>query len=155
MRYACTAMLIGLALGSVALAAAPKAAIDRKEGPCKLQKAGAFDDAKLLKMTLGHTVKVETRWRIDEFFGKQIINANVTLKNTGSTPMFAHFYAAFLDKDGNLLGCAGQGTFGDDGLDPGKETQLGSLLIPLPPDRFKDIAAYKAVLYESPKPIGK
>ena len=141
----------------LASAAACPAAVDvtHKQGPCKLQKAGAFDDTKLFKITVGKHVRLQTHWRIDEFFGKTIINANVTVKNPTAKAMHYEYYVVFLDKQGMLVGCTGQGVMGDDGLGAGDEQQLGSCLITLPPERAKAVAAYRLVLYESDKPIGK
>jgi hypothetical protein len=61
-----------------------------------------------------------------------LINAGATVKNSGTTPMFYVFQVAFFDKANHLLGCASQASFGDQGLKPGEETQLGSLLVSLP-----------------------
>jgi len=148
-----TAVLAAPAVGPSAAYAAVETV--SKSGPCRLQEAGAFDDAKLFKITLGKALRLTTRWRIDEFFGKRIINANVTVQNPSSKTMFFHYYVAFFDKDGHLLGCAGQGSLSDDGLAPGDETQLGSCLIPLPAEAFKAVASYKVILYESDTMVGK
>jgi hypothetical protein len=90
-----------------------------------------------------------------DFFGEETIFAGVTVKNTGSRPMVYRYYVAFFDKDKNLIGAAAQGSFHDAGLKPGDAVQLGSCLINLPKNRFKDIAFYQAVIYESePRPTG-
>ena len=56
---------------------------------------------------------------------------------------------AVAQPDRKLVGAAGQGSFGDKGLEPGKETQLGSCLIHLPKDKYKEIKFYEAVIYET------
>jgi hypothetical protein len=56
---------------------------------------------------------------------------------------------AFFDKDKNLIGSTGQGSFGDEGLKAGEETQMGSCLIELPKDKYKEIASFQAVIYET------
>jgi hypothetical protein len=40
-------------------------------------------------------------------------------------------------------------------LKPGESTQLGSCLIHLPKDKYKDIVSYQAVIYETDKPPKK
>jgi hypothetical protein len=69
--------------------------------------------------------------------------------------MFFHFYVAFFDKNKTLVGATGQGAFGNDGLKPDEETQLGSCLIYLPKDKYKTIVSYQAVIYESDLPPPK
>jgi hypothetical protein len=148
--------VIPLAVLLACVAACPAAVeVTHKEGACKLQKAGAFDDAKLFKITVGKHVRLTTRWRIDEFFGKTIINANVTVKNPTTKPLHYEYYVAFFDKEGTLVGCTGQGVMEDEGLKPGEEERLGSCLVTLPPARAQAVATYRLVLYESDKPIGK
>jgi hypothetical protein len=127
----------------------------RKSGPCTLQEAGAFEEGKHFKVTFGKALQARCGWYIDEFFGKKIIQARATVANRGEKRKYFHYYVAFFDKDGNLVGCAGQGALGDKGLEPRSEMQLGSCLIPLPPEKFQEVAAYKAVLYESDTGIGK
>ena len=101
------------------------------------------------KKEFGDVVKATCNWRTGEFFGKETVFAGVTVKNTGSKPMFFQYYVAFFDKDKKLVGASGQGSFGDDGLKAGEESQMGSCLIHLPKDRYKDIVSYQAVIYES------
>ncbi len=138
-----------------ALDADAKVLVDRKAGPCKLQQAGAFDESKLFKVSMGKALRLTTRWRLDTFFEKQIINANVTVKNPTKQPLFCQFYVAFFDKQGELIGATGQGSFGDEGIAPGQEEQFGSCLIEIPPDLAGEVASFRAVLYESDKEIGK
>ena len=127
---------------------------DRKSGECKLQEAGPFDEGKAVKLKLGKTLKGECSWHIGEFFDKNVIFAGVTIENPTDKAMFFNYYVAFFDKDKKLIGCAEQGSFGDEGLAAKKETQLGSCLIHLPEDAIKQITSYQVVLYESDKPIG-
>jgi len=94
-------------------------------------------------------VKATCNWHVGDFFGKETVFAGVTVKNTGAKPMFFQYYVAFFDKDKKLVGASGQGSFGDDGLKASEETQMGSCLIHLPKDRYKDIVSYQAVIYES------
>jgi hypothetical protein len=60
--------------------------------------------------------------------------------------MYFNYYVALFDKDKKLVGASGQGSFGNDGLRAGEETQMGSCLIHLPKDRYKDIASLQAVI---------
>lgn len=146
---------IALAVAAAAGIARADVKVSAKEGACKLREAGAFDEEKLFKVRLGHDVKVECRLRIDEFFGKKIINANAEVKNTAKKAMHYQYYIAFFTKEMKLVGCAAQGSFGDDGLAAGEETQFGSCLIELPHSAVGHVTHYKAVFYESDEPIGK
>jgi len=94
-------------------------------------------------------VKATCSWYAGDFFGEETVFAGVTLKNTGTKPMFVHYYVAFFDKDKHLVGAAGQGTLGDSGLKPDRPLQLGSCLIKLPKDAYKNIVSYQAVIYET------
>jgi hypothetical protein len=146
---ALAAVILGIGIG------AARAAEFRKEGPCKLQEAGAFDDAKHVKVAFGTGVVAKARFFIDEFFGKTIINAGATIENGTRKTVFFQYFVAFFDKDGLLVGCTGQGSFSDDGLAPGDESQLGSCLVHLAKEDARKVASYKAVLYVDTKPIGK
>lgn len=120
----------------------------RSEGKCSLQEAGAFDDGKHVIATFGDKLKGRAKFYIDDFFGKPTIMAGATIKNPTGKPMRFYYYVAFYDKDGKLLGCTGQGSFGDEGLKPGKDMTLGSCLIHLPMEVAKSAARYSIVLYE-------
>jgi hypothetical protein len=100
-------------------------------------------------------VKATTQWRVGDFFGKETVFAGAKVKNTGTKPMYFEYYVAFFDKDKKLIGAAGQSSFGDDGLKPGEETQLGSCLVHLPKAKYKEIATFQAVLWESDQPPKK
>ncbi len=103
----------------------------------------------------GDLVKATTSWRVGDFFGKETIFAGVSAKNTGTKPMFFQYYVAFYDKDRKLVGATGQSSFGDEGLKPGEETNLGSCLVHLPKGRYRDIASFQAVIYETDQPLKK
>ncbi|MBN2189821.1 MAG: hypothetical protein JW728_01245 [Candidatus Aureabacteria bacterium] len=125
-----------------------------KEGDCRL-KEGSFFDKDVFTVQLGDKIKGTCKFFIDEFFGKKIINANIEITNTADKPMSCQYYVAFFDKEGNLIGCAGQGTFDEEGLAAGESTQLGSCLIPLPAGFHEKVIKYKVAFYESDKQIGK
>jgi hypothetical protein len=98
----------------------------------------------------GTTLKATTSWRVADFFGKQTVYAGITVKNLGPKPVAFEYSVAFYDKDRRLVGAASQGSFGESGLKAGGELQLGSCLIKLPPNKYKEIKYYEAVLYEMP-----
>jgi hypothetical protein len=135
-------------VASVALAGV---AADRKSGPCAFGKNGE----KKMKFELGKALKAKCEWEIDDFFDKKTIMAGATIKNPTSKPMFYRYYVAVFDAKGNLIGAAGQGSFGNEGLAPGEEEHLASCLIMLPEAMVKQVAKYQVVLYESDKPVGK
>ena len=89
------------------------------------------------KKEFGSVVKSTTDWRAGDFFGKETVFGGVSVRNTGAKPMFFQYYVAFYDRDKNLVGAAGQGSFGKEGLKPGAQTQLASCLIALPKDKYK------------------
>ena len=119
------------------------------EGEIKLPYSESMFNKDTFKKEFGGAVKATTNWRVGDFFGKETVFAGITVTNTTSKPMFFQYYVAFYDKDKKLVGTAGQGSFGDQGLEPGKSTQMGSCLIHLPKDRYKDIVSYQAVIYET------
>ncbi len=125
-----------------------------KEGSCTLKEGSAFDKD-VFTVEVGDRIKGTSKFYIDEFFDKKIIYANIEIKNTASIPFFCQYYVAFFDDEGNLVGCATQGSFGDDGLEPGETTQFGSCLIPLPQGKHEKVSSYKIAFYESDSPIGK
>lgn len=128
---------------------------DRKAGEADLQEAGPFDEDKAQVVELAADgVTLKAKLYISDFFDKMIINANADIKNTGDQAKHFHYYIAFFDADGNLLGCTAQGSFGDEGLTAGEDTMLGSCLIPLDKAELAKVRRYKAVLYVSDKPVG-
>jgi hypothetical protein len=119
------------------------------KGDIKLNYSKSMFSEEAFKKEFGTVVKATTKWHVGDFFGEETIMAGVTVKNTGTKPMFFRYYVAFFDKDNNLIGSTGQGSFSDDGLKPGEETQMGSCLIGLPKDKYKAITSYQAVIYET------
>lgn len=119
------------------------------EGTIQLKYTDSMFSEETFKKEFGDVVKATCNWHAGDFFGEETIFAGITVKNTAKKPMFFNYYVAFYDKDKKLIGASGQGSFGDDGLKPGEETQMGSCLIKLPKNRYKDIVSYQAVLYET------
>ena len=122
------------------------------QGDITLNYSDSMFGAEAFKKEFGNVVKATTDWRAGDFFGEQTVFAGVTVKNTAAKPMFFHYYVAFFDKDKNLVGAAGQGSFGNKGLKPGEKIQMGSCLIGLPQDKYKSIVSYQAVIYETDIP---
>jgi len=100
----------------------------------------------------GDAVKATCKWYAGDFFGRETVFAGITVTNTASKLMFFDYYVVFYDKDKKLVGAAGQGSFGKEGLKPGESTQMGSCLIKLPKDKYKEITSYQAVIYETDSP---
>lgn len=125
------------------------------EGPIALTYDASMFSKNSVKKEFGDVVKATTDWRVGDFFGKQTVFAGAEIKNTGTKPMFFNYYIVFFDKDKKVVGCSGQGSFGDEGLAPGKSTQLGSCLIHLPKDKYKEIVSFQAVIYETDQPPEK
>jgi len=118
-------------------------------GDIKLKYSDSMFSEDAFKKEFGGVVKATTDWHAGDFFGQETVFAGITVKNTGSRPMFFRYYVAFFDKDKNLIGATGQGSFGKKGLKPGEETQMASCLIELPKDKYKEIVSYQALIYES------
>jgi hypothetical protein len=119
------------------------------EGDIKLTYSESMFADNAFKKEFGDVVKAKCNWYTGEFFGKETVFAGISVKNTSTKPMFFQYYVAFYDKNKKLVGATGQGSFGDKGLDPGEETQMGSCMIHLPKDKYKDIVSYQAVIYET------
>jgi len=107
------------------------------------------------KREFGDVVKAECNWYVGDFFGQETVFAGITVKNTGARPMYFRYYVAFFDQNKKLVGTAAQGSFGEPALKVGGKTQLGSCLVYLPKARYKDIASYQAVVYETDTPSKK
>ncbi len=119
------------------------------QGDIKLNYSENMFASDTFKKEFGNVVKATTDWHAGDFFGKETVSAGVSVRNTGTKMMFFQYYVAFFDKDKNLVGATGQGSFGDEGLKPGEGTQLGSCLISLPANKYKEIVSYQAVIYET------
>ena len=127
---------------------------ETKEGSCQLKEGGEFDND-VFTVHVGEKIKGTCKFYIQDFFKQRIVNANIAITNTSDKAMHCQYYVAFFDKDGKLVGCAGQGTFDRKGLAAGETTQLGSCLIPLPAGLHEKAVQYKIAFYESDQQIGK
>ncbi|MEO0474557.1 MAG: hypothetical protein AAF085_01120 [Planctomycetota bacterium] len=153
-RFVILAALFALLLPAVLVSAA--VTTDRKKGEASLQEAMHFEEDKVQLVELeADGIKLKAKLRIGDFFDKKIINANADVTNTGDQAKHFQYYIAFFDADGNLIGCTDQGSFGEEGLAAGKDTQLGSCLIELDPEDIKKVKSYQAVLYVGDDQIGK
>ena len=142
--------ILGMLLQLPALAALGES----KEGSCQLTEGNAFDKG-VFTVQVGEKIKGTCKLYVMEFFRQKVINANVEIVNTSDKAMYCHFYVAFFDEHGTLIGCAGQGTFGEKGLAAGQSTQFGSCFIPLPAGLHEKAVQYKIAFYESDQEIGK
>jgi hypothetical protein len=118
-------------------------------GDIKIKYSDSMFSEDAFKKEFGSVVKATTDWHAGDFFGQETVFGGITVKNTGTKPMFFNYYVVFFDKDNNMVGASGQGSFGEDGLKPGEQTQMGSCLIHLPKDKYKTITSYQAVIYET------
>jgi hypothetical protein len=124
---------------------------DIKLNYLKKDESGGVLTDNAFKREFGNVVKATTSWSAGDFFGEETVSANVTVKNTGTKPMFFHYYVAFFDKDKNLVGATGQNNVRR-GLKPGEETYMGSCQIGLSKDKYKAIVSYQAMIYETDIP---
>ena len=148
--------LLGAASAALLLLA-PAAAADMftLEGKCELKQSSGFSNTDAVEVKFGNTVLATAKLYIDDFFDKKIINANISVENTGDKPMHCQYYVAFFDGDAKLIGCAAQGSFGDEGIKAGASTNFGSCLIPLPKGFHEKAVTYKITFYEGDNLIGK
>lgn len=143
MKAAAIALALGFAVTTRGAAVSGEIALKETDSPAKESFVKVFGD----------TLKATTHWRVGDFFGKQTVFAGVTVKNIGKSPLAFEYCVAFYDKDRKLIGAASQSSFGNEGLKPGTDLQLGSCLIKLPKNKYKEIKYYEAVLYEmAPQP---
>ncbi|MCE5267100.1 MAG: tetratricopeptide repeat protein, partial [Planctomycetaceae bacterium] len=119
-----------------------------KEGPCAELAAFSLSGGQKVTAELGKNIHGVCTFQCEEFFGKPMLNANISLKNNSKEHLACQYYAAFFDKAGKLVGCTGQGNL-DFGLAPGAQTSFGSCLIFLPIEQMQRIASYKVRLYEA------
>ena len=87
----------------------------------------------------------------DWFHGDWHINPLAEATNETDSKLYAHYYAAFFDDQGYIVGCCNQGIDVDPG---GSPMQLGSLIITGPKDQLLKATRFKIVIYESDKRIG-
>jgi hypothetical protein len=153
-RTLATALAIVLAAG-LALSALADVTTGHQKADVKLQQSGPFDKDKVVAVKLGTAVKVELELRIGDFFDKTTVYANGKATNSGEKPAHFQLYVAFLDKDGKLVCAAGEDSFDDEGIAPGKDDDIGQMIMTVPKGAAKTITSYRAVLYEGPVEIGK
>ena len=96
MKFIPTTLLIMLAAASLQAASI--------EGTIQLKYTDSSFDDGVFKKEFGDVVKATCAWRAGDFFGEETVFAGVTVKNTGTKPMFFHYYVAFYDKDKKLVG---------------------------------------------------
>ena len=99
------------------------------------------------EIEVGEEVSAEGWLALTDFFDTEIVTARLTLKNDSDAPAFWACSVAVFDEDGQLLGASGMQTFGDEGLAPGEETQLGSLMISLPDEVRERIRGWQVSLH--------
>lgn len=132
-----------------------KTQVARASGETKLQEAGPFDDDKVqtLELTAGG-LALQAKFRIDDFFDRQTVHANAEVTNKTDQTLHFQYYIAFFDADGQLVGCAREGSFGDKGIAAGESASTGTCLIHLDPADIAKIKTFQAVFYVSDKPVG-
>lgn len=131
---------------------AADATFSEKQGPCKLKRQRPFDKD-VFTVEVGQNMRATCKFYIDDFFGRTIINANMSVKNVSKQRRNCQYYVAFFDKNGKLVGCAGQG-LGESGLAPGRDMSVGSCLVFVPDGMAETVTSYQVRLYET-SPIEK
>ena len=123
------------------IASITSAAIEEhyEEKPIFIQKAGAFESEKQVKIRTGKDVTFKIKIYEDEFFGQTTISANATIDNATAKKVKAVYAISFHDKDGKLIGCH-QGSWD---LDPNDDVNYGSGIIFTEPELIKEVTSYK------------
>jgi hypothetical protein len=136
-------LTLTLALATTAAFAGPS--VLRKNGDCKLQVGGAFDDDKVVPVTLSNSdLEIVCKFHGGDFFDEFTLFANPSISNKSGKKLNVAYHVAFFDKAGELVACAGQS--GDVDADA-KDHQFGSCLSKLSQAEFAKITSYKVVVY--------
>jgi hypothetical protein len=96
-----------------------------EEKPIKIQKAGAFEKDKQVKIRVGEKITFKIKIYQDEFFDQTIISANANIDNATKQKVKAIYSISFHDKDGKLVACH-QGSWD---LDPDGDVNYGSGIV--------------------------
>jgi hypothetical protein len=127
-----------------------------KSGAVKLQELKSQDiDKKAFKVSVGDRVKADCTYHIiPDFFGQKAISVHARIKNTSAKMLYYGYYVAFLDKDKNLITCSAFGGSEFTKLGPGKETNIGNVVV-IPVSQLARIAFYQVTVLEDEKEFGK
>ncbi len=117
-------------------------------GKCDLKKG-------VTKKYVDKRMALEMKCKAGTFFGRTIVKANATITNKSAESLYYQYYVIFRDKKGTLVGCASQGSSGDEGLPPNDEVRFGGCLIELPAGEIRKIVSYEMILYYDNKRIGE
>ncbi|MDY6842830.1 MAG: hypothetical protein SVW57_01880 [Thermodesulfobacteriota bacterium] len=110
-----------------------------EEKNIKIQKAGAFEKDKQVKIRMGDKITFKITIYQDEFFGQTTISANAKIDNTTKQKVKAIYSISFHDKGGKLVGCH-QGSWD---LDPDDDVNYGSGIIYADDKSIASITSYK------------
>ena len=110
-----------------------------EEKPITIQKAGAFETEKQVKIRVGDKIVFKIKIYQDEFFGQTTISANANIDNTAKQKVKAIYSISFHDKDGKLVACH-QGSCD---LDPNEDVNYGSGIIYADAKSIASVTSYK------------
>ena len=110
-----------------------------EEKPIKIQKAGAFEKNKQVRIRVGDKITFKIKIYQDEFFGQTTISANANIDNTTKQKVKAIYSISFHDKDGKLVACH-QGSWD---LDPNDDVNYGSGIIYADAKSIASVTSYK------------
>lgn len=144
-------LLVWLGLLGVALAVRAESIQGTIEVPYSPLSTNRF----ALTKASGTEVKATWSCRAGEFYGWEALFAQLTLTNTGSRPMWGQCCLVFYDRDKRVVGSVAQAFTSRRGLKPRSARSLNPGRIILPQDRYKDIVAYEAVIFETGAPSAK
>lgn len=114
----------------------------------QLSVSGTFDAAEATPIEIvDGDVELSGSIEADEFFGDQIINANARVNNGSDATLSGSYHAAFYDDENQLLGVASQSITDQLAIEPGDETQLGSMLVQIPAAAIEAATQYQLTFY--------
>ena len=121
----------------------------RAHGTCNLQK---HDSKNPFEFELEGKLSYRIRIKLDKFVkDRWHINPLADVTNSTGSLMYLHYYAAFFNDGGRLVGCCAQGL---DVESADRPMQLASLVIAGSKERLSTATRFKIVIYESEKRIG-
>ena len=110
-----------------------------QENAITIQKAGAFDSKKKVKIRIGDKIRFVINIYEDVFFDQTIISANAKIDNASDQKVKAIYSISFHDKNGKLVGCV-QGSWE---LSPDEDINYGSGLVYTDSKSIATITSYK------------
>jgi hypothetical protein len=130
-------------------------ATESRAGEITLKEAAdIFDTENAFSFELGNKLQFKCSYFITEIFGRKVLWAGADIFNNSEQSLHFAYYAAFFDKDGNLVGSVADSSL-TKGLSPQRRLELTNVAVPIPASEFSKIRTYRVTVYESDTEIGR